>query len=113
MSSCSFLTSAMSLPPSFSQHLLNLSEVPPVYNNSGKLLTRSFPSSLNAAHMHPPLSPGQVPPQGPPGALPPGAPGPTDPMAINHMNEMYMQQRQDVNNRLEADSRGYETVFSQ
>ena len=77
------------------------------------MLTKSIQSSPNAAHMHPPLSPGQGPPQGPPGALSPGAPGPTDPMAINQMNEMYMQQRQGVNDRLEADSRGYDTVFSQ
>ena len=34
-------------------------------------------------------------------------------MAINQMNDMYMQQRQGVNDRLEADSRGYDTVFSQ
>ena len=63
--------------------------------------------------MHPPLSPGQGPPQGPPGVLSPGAPGPTDPMAISQMNEIYMQQRQGVSDRLEADSRGYDSVFSQ
>ena len=63
--------------------------------------------------MHPPQSPGQGPPQGPPGALSPGVPGPTDPMAMNQINDMYMQQRQGVNDRLEADSRGYDTVFSQ
>lgn len=62
--------------------------------------------------MHPPQSPSQGPPQGPPGALFPGAPGPTDPMSINQMNEIYMQQRQGVSDRLEAD-RGYDTVFSQ
>ncbi|MCJ1459335.1 hypothetical protein MMC28_009712 [Mycoblastus sanguinarius] len=68
-------------------------------------------SSPNAAHMHPPQSPGQGPPQGPPGALPPGAPGPTDPIPVNQMNEMYHMQGH--NDRLEADARGYDSVFSQ
>jgi len=54
-------------------------------------LIRIHPSSPYAAHMHPPQSPGQGPPQGPPGALSPGAPGPTDPMAVNQMNEMYSE----------------------
>ena len=66
-----------------------------------------------AAHQHPPQSPGQAPPQGPPGALPPGAPGPAEAIPVNQLNEMYMQQQQSVNDRLEADSRGYDTVFSQ
>lgn len=63
--------------------------------------------------MHPPLSPGQGLPHGPPGALSPGAPGPTDPIPVNQLNDMYMQQHQDVSNRLEADGRGYGNVFSQ
>lgn len=52
-------------------------------------------------------------PQGPPGALQHGAPGPTDAMGIDQMNEMYMQQRQGVNDRLEVDGRGHDSVFSQ
>ena len=69
--------------------------------------------SPNAAHMHPPQSPGQGPPPGPPGALSPGAPGPTDPIPVNQLNDMYMQQQQDISNRLEADGRGYGNLFSQ
>ena len=72
-----------------------------------------MPLSPSAAHMHPPLSPGQGPPLGPPGALSPGAPGPADPIPVNQLNDMYMQQQQDVGNRLEADGRGYGNVFSQ
>lgn len=34
-------------------------------------------------------------------------------MSVNRMNEMYMQQNQSVNDRLEADARGYDNVFSQ
>ncbi|CAF9906349.1 MAG: hypothetical protein ALECFALPRED_002207 [Alectoria fallacina] len=63
--------------------------------------------------MHPPQSPGQGPPQGPPGAFSPGVPGPADPIPVNQMNEIYMQQQQEVSNRLEADGRGYGSVFSQ
>lgn len=63
--------------------------------------------------MHPPATPGQGPPQGPPGAVTPGAPGPMEPMDVNRMNEMYMQQKQGANDRLEADGRGYDSVFSQ
>ncbi len=70
-------------------------------------------SSPYAAHQHPPQSPRQAPPQGPPGAFPPGAPGPTDPIPVHQLNEMYVQRQQGVNDRLEADSRGYDTVFSQ
>lgn len=63
--------------------------------------------------MHPPPMPGQGPPQGPPGAIAPGAPGPIDALPVNRMNEMYMQQHQNVSDRLEADARGYDSVFSQ
>ncbi|MCJ1464572.1 hypothetical protein MMC07_003185 [Pseudocyphellaria aurata] len=57
--------------------------------------------------------PGQGLPQGPPGARSPGAPGPIDALSVNRMNEMYMHQNQGVSDRLEADSRGYDSVFSQ
>lgn len=63
--------------------------------------------------MHPPPMPGQGPPQGPPGAMSPDTPGPTESMPIHRMNEMYIQQKQGVNDRLEADGRGYDSVFSQ
>lgn len=69
--------------------------------------------SPHAAHLHPPPMPGQGPPQGPPGARSPGAPGPIDAIPVGRMNEMYMQQSQGVGDRLEADARGYDSVFSQ
>lgn len=69
--------------------------------------------SPHAAHMHPPPMPGHGPPQGLPGARSPGAPGPIDALSVNRMNEIYMQQNQSVNDRLEADARGYDSVFSQ
>ena len=77
---------------------------------SGDWLTRY---STYAAHQHPPQTPGQAPPQGPPGAIPPGAPGPTDPMSVGQMNDAFHAQQQGINDRLEADSRGHDTVFSQ
>ena len=57
--------------------------------------------------------PGQGPPQGLPGARSPGAPGPIDALPVTRVNEIYMQQKQNVTNRLEADARGYDSVFSQ
>lgn len=69
--------------------------------------------SPHAAHMHPPPMPGQGLPHGGPGARSPGAPGPIDALSVGRMNEMYMQQNQAVGDRLEADSRGYDSVFSQ
>lgn len=80
----------------------------------GKIANPQFSQfSQYAAHQHPPPSPSQAQPQGPPGALAPGAPGPTDALQVHQLNDMYMQQQQGVSNRLEADSRGYDTVFSQ
>jgi len=69
--------------------------------------------SPHAAHMHPPPMPAQGLPHGPPGALSSDMPGPTEPIPVNRMNEMYMQQKQSVNDRLEADGRGYDSVFAQ
>ena len=68
--------------------------------------------SPHAAHAHPPPAPGQSGPQGLPGALPSDYPGPTTPLAVSQINEHYIQQRQSVSDRLEAD-RGYDSVFSQ
>lgn len=62
--------------------------------------------------MHPPQTPGQGVPQGPPGALPADTPGPTTPLPVSQINEQYIQQNQNISNRLEAD-RGYDSVFSQ
>ncbi|KAL8988369.1 MAG: hypothetical protein Q9177_002547 [Variospora cf. flavescens] len=64
------------------------------------------------AHMHPPPPPGQGIPNGPPGALSADTPGPTTPLHVGQINEQYLQQHQNVSNRLEAD-RGYDSVFSQ
>lgn len=62
--------------------------------------------------MHPPAVPGQAGSQGPPGALPVDTPGPISPLPVSQINEHYMQQNQNISNRLEAD-RGYDSVFSQ
>ncbi len=43
----------------------------------------------------------------------PGEPGPIDPVPVNRMNEMFMQQHQAIDDRLEAEARGYDSVFSQ
>lgn len=69
--------------------------------------------SPHAAHMHPPPMPGQGPPQGPPGGYPPDVPGPIDAISVHRMNEMMKQQHQGIGDRLEADARGYDSVFSQ
>lgn len=69
--------------------------------------------SPHASHMHPPPMPGQGLHQGPPGGRSPGAPGPIEALPVHRMNEIYMHQNQKVSDRLEADSRGYDSVFSQ
>lgn len=90
---------------------------PPVYPSMGMPPSHPYgnfaPLNPHAAHMHPPPMPGQMQPQGPPGSLDPGMPGPTDPVAVQRLNEMYMAQRQGVSDRLETDGRGYNSVFSQ
>ncbi len=63
--------------------------------------------------MHPPPMPGQGPPHGPPGALSTDTPGPIEAIPVRRMNDMYMHQKQGVNDRLEADGRGYDSVFAQ
>ncbi|KAL8713345.1 MAG: hypothetical protein Q9220_002544 [cf. Caloplaca sp. 1 TL-2023] len=55
---------------------------------------------------------GQNVPQGLPGALPADTPGPTSPLSVSQINEQYLQQNQNISNRLEAD-RGYDSVFAQ
>ncbi|KAI9798622.1 MAG: hypothetical protein M1825_005046 [Sarcosagium campestre] len=52
-------------------------------------------------------------PQGHPGAMPLDAPGPTDAVPVKRLNEMYTSHKQGVSDRLEADGRGYTSVFSQ
>ena len=75
------------------------------------LLIHSLPRSPYAVHTHPPQD--GNPPQGAPGALPPDAPGNMDAVPVSQLNEDYMQKRQGYHDRLEADSRGYDSVFSQ
>ncbi|KAL6713939.1 hypothetical protein ACLMJK_008433 [Lecanora helva] len=76
---------------------------PPVYPSMG----------MPPTHPYGQFAPMKGPPQGPPGAIPPGAPGPAEPIPVNQLNEMYLQQQQSVSDRLEADSRGHDTIFSQ
>jgi hypothetical protein len=52
-------------------------------------------------------------PTGPPGAMPPDAGGPTEGMLVSRMNELSMAQKQARHDRLEAESRGHDSVFSQ
>lgn len=78
----------------------------------GKTLLITFVwNSPYAAHTHPPQTETIL--HGNPGALSPNAPGPADALPISQLNEHYMQQRQGVHDRLEAESRGYDSVFSQ
>ena len=63
--------------------------------------------------MHPPPMPGQGPPQGPPGALDPNTPAPAEAVSVAQLNDMYLQQKQNLASRLEAESRGYDNVFAQ
>ncbi|KAI9825643.1 MAG: hypothetical protein M1832_000987 [Thelocarpon impressellum] len=57
--------------------------------------------------------PGSMPPQGQPGAMEQDMAGPNDSVSVNRMNEMYVVQKQGASDRLEADGRGYNSVFSQ
>lgn len=70
-----------------------------------------FSCSPHAAHMHPPPQPGQMPPPGPPGALP-GQNDPTEPLDMQRMNSMYLAAKDGRMDRLEADSRGYHSVYA-
>jgi hypothetical protein len=74
-------------------------------------LTRAI-SSPHAAH-HIPLPFGAMPLQGQPGALSPNHPGATAPVSVGRMNEVYLNNRDPRDTRLEVDARGYEGVFSQ
>ncbi|KAL8820565.1 MAG: hypothetical protein Q9223_001245 [Gallowayella weberi] len=84
------------------------------YGNYGPIKDDVYerPFGPYAAHTHPPPTSGQVGPQGLPGALPAEYPGPTTPLPVSQINEQYIQQKQSVSDRLEAD-RGYDSVFGQ
>ena len=66
-----------------------------------------------AVHTHPPRPIDQIVPQGPPGAPEPDAPTPTQAMSGEQINEQYIAHRQRLDDRLEAESRGFDTVFAQ
>ncbi|KAH0606710.1 uncharacterized protein H6S33_003544 [Morchella sextelata] len=88
---------------------------PPVYPSMGLPPQHHYanfaPLNPHAAHMHPPPQPGQMPPPGPPGALP-GQNDPTEPLDIQRMNTMYLAAKDGRMDRLEADSRGYHSVYA-
>ncbi|KAL8950657.1 MAG: hypothetical protein Q9222_003316 [Ikaeria aurantiellina] len=85
-----------------------------VYAVTAEIHVSHFVPAINpyAAHAHPPSAVGQNVPQGLPGALPSDTPGPTSPLSVSEINEQYIQQNQNISNRLEAD-RGYDSVFAQ
>ena len=95
------------IPPDLNSGLLQFRLEQFIYIAS--LLTHTFSPSPYAVHAHPPLNQGLQ--QGPPGALSPDMPGPTEPLSIARINEHYHNQRQAIDNRVEAEHRGYETVF--
>jgi hypothetical protein len=61
-------------------------------------------------HPHPPHNPD---PTTAPGALDPDAPGPADALPVEQINEMYMAKNQMISDRLEAEGRGYDSIFAQ
>lgn len=79
------------------------------------MLTSSAPnSSRYAAHDHPPhFSRLDRDPDAPPGALPADLPGPTDSLPAATLNELHAAARQARENRLAAESRGFDSVFAQ
>ncbi|CAZ80041.1 unnamed protein product [Tuber melanosporum] len=88
---------------------------PPVYPSMGIAPQHHYasfaPLNPHAAHMHPPPQPGQMPPPGPPGAIP-GPTDPTEPLDMQRMNTMYLAAKDGRMDRLEADSRGYHSVYA-
>lgn len=82
-------------------------------NSLADLCSHRLSRSPYAVHQHPPAAAPAAAPQGMPGAIPADVPGPTEGMSTERMNEMYLAQNQARSDRLEADSRGYDTVFAQ
>ena len=77
------------------------------------VLRRHLPLySPHAAHMHPPPSVGQMPPPGPPGALQGPGHDPNDAIPVDRLNQMYMAAKDGRLDRLEADGRGYHSVYA-
>ena len=52
-------------------------------------------------------------PQGLPGALSSATPGPTQGLDPDQMNKAFVSQKQAISDRLEAESKGYDSVFAQ
>lgn len=64
-----------------------------------------------AAHMHPPPQAGSA-LVGPPGALQGPGQDPNDAIPVDRLNQMYMAAKDGRLDRLEADSRGYNSVYA-
>lgn len=71
-----------------------------------------MPHSPYAVHSHTPnlVNPD---PQGPPGAIPPENAGIAKAAPVSQLNEEYQRREQVIHDRLEAESRGYDSVFAQ
>ena len=65
-----------------------------------------------ATHSHPPNLTNHD-PQGPPGAIPPEDAGAAKAAPVSQLNEDYQRHEQNVHDRLEAESRGYDSIFAQ
>ncbi|MCJ1326722.1 hypothetical protein MMC10_003387 [Thelotrema lepadinum] len=52
-------------------------------------------------------------PQGLPGAFSSTTPGPTQGLSPDDMNKAFVAQNQAISDRLEAESKGYDSVFAQ
>jgi hypothetical protein len=65
-----------------------------------------------AVHQHPQPEQPFVPNPAQPGHVPNGYPGPTEAIPLQRLNELDLGQRQATLDRLEASSRGHESVFS-
>lgn len=70
------------------------------------------PYSPYAAHAHPPADGSIIDADGPPGSIPSSIPGPLEPISVERMNELYGIQKQALDNRLEAEGRGYDSIFA-
>lgn len=82
-------------------------------DQSKKYANPMITHSPYAAHSHPPPTYDSSTAQGPPGALSPDAPTPTQALSTEKVNELYMNHKQALADRLEADSRGHDSVFGQ
>jgi hypothetical protein len=73
-------------------------------------------SSPYHSHLHPPALTRNIDVESAatqPGALPADLPGPLEPMSVEMINQVGASDRQARKDRLEAESRGWDSVFSQ